>query len=87
MSLRRLRQLSLVPAEGSRLTGADDAHLDRGNRVVQGNHSVSRGGKVVFIEGRGDHRVHSGSKGGKANNAGPLMDMAMLSEPMVSGQA
>ena len=51
---------------------------------AQGNHTVDRGGKVVFIEGDEFHRAHSGSKGGAAsNNAGPLIDLALLSEAPV----
>lgn len=46
---------------------------------------MERGGKVVFIEGDEFHRAHSGSKGGAAsNNAGPLIDLALLSEAPVS---
>lgn len=51
---------------------------------IKGNHTVDFGGKVAFIEGGDDHRAHSGSKGGSATNEGPLMDLAMLSESVVS---
>lgn len=50
----------------------------------QGNHTVEGGGKVAFIAGDEFHRAHSGSKGGRAsNNAGPLIDLALLSEAPV----
>ena len=50
----------------------------------QGNHTVGFGGKVAFVEGGEEHRTHSGSKGGLAsNNAGPLIDIALLSEAPV----
>lgn len=40
---------------------------------------------MVFIEGDEFHRVHSGGKGGAAsNNAGPVVDLALLSEAPVS---
>lgn len=39
---------------------------------------------MAFIEGDEFHRAHSGSKGGKAsNNAGPIVDLALLSEAPV----
>lgn len=47
---------------------------------------MNLGGKIVYIEGGKSHRVHSGSKGGAANNMGPIMDMAMLSESVVRGK-
>ena len=39
---------------------------------------------MAFVEGDEQHRTHSGSKGGLAsNNAGPLIDIALLSEAPV----
>ena len=43
------------------------------------------GGKVAYVEGDKFHRTHSGSKAGvKADNAGPLIDLILLSESLVS---
>lgn len=54
----------------------------------QGNHTVGFGGKVAFVEGDEEYRTHSGSKGGLAsNNAGPLIDIALLSEAPVRKHA
>ena len=51
----------------------------------QGNHTVGFGGKVAFVEGGEGHRTHSGHKEGLAtNNAGPLIDIALLSEATVT---
>lgn len=45
---------------------------------------MAQGGKVAFVEGDEFHRSHSGNKGGKgSNNAGPLIDLALLSEAPV----
>lgn len=39
---------------------------------------------MAFIEGGENHRIHSGSKGGRlSTNEGPLMDLIMLSESPV----
>ncbi|CAM9603963.1 unnamed protein product [Pylaiella littoralis] len=55
--------------------------------LAKRNQTVEGGGKVVFIEGDEFHRVHSGGKGGAAsNNAGPVVDLALLSEaPLLVG--
>ncbi|CAM9820184.1 unnamed protein product [Scytosiphon promiscuus] len=55
--------------------------------LTQGNNTVGHGGRVAFVEGDEFYRAHSGSKGGSAsNNAGPLIDLALLSEaPLLVG--
>ena len=56
--------------------------MGRKNVSWQGNHTVEKGGKVVFIDGDESHRAHSGTKGG-GTNVGPAIDLALLSEAPV----
>ncbi|CAM9311656.1 unnamed protein product [Ascophyllum nodosum] len=50
----------------------------------KGNYTVDYGGKVAYVEGDKFHRTHSGSKAGvKADNAGPLIDLILLSESLL----
>jgi len=58
---------------------SDDGALDLSS---QGNHTVGQGGKFHFIDGDASHRVHSGVEGGDTNE-GPVLDLALLSEPPV----
>ncbi|CAM9306015.1 unnamed protein product [Ectocarpus fasciculatus] len=67
------------------LLGTDSSEVI--DLLTEGGHTVAQGGKVAFVEGDEFHRSHSGNKGGKAsNNAGPLIDLALLSEaPLLVG--
>ncbi|CAN0510989.1 unnamed protein product, partial [Ectocarpus sp. 12 AP-2014] len=67
------------------LLGTDSSEVI--DLLTKGEHTVAQGGKMAFVEGDEFHRSHSGSKGGKgSNNAGPLIDLALLSEaPLLVG--